>query len=153
MDYSTSPFLLISGSWLETTAWLETHTPDPGVDYFRVYQKDGFSYPGTAYGILSWWDFGHYITFIGKRIPVTNPFQDHLIGPNGAAAFYMSDSETNASGIIQSMGAHYVITDTSLATDKFQPLATWYNSETNIFLYMKSFFTQNPDKSGQLMQI
>ncbi len=153
MDYSTSPFLLISGSWLETTAWLETHTPDPGIDYLRVYQKDRFSYPVTAYGILSWWDFGHYITFMGKRIPVTNPFQDHLTGPDGAAAFYMSDSERNASRIIQSMGAHYVITDTSLATDKFQPLATWYNSDTNIFLYMKSFFTQNPDKSGQLMQI
>jgi dolichyl-diphosphooligosaccharide--protein glycosyltransferase len=151
IDYSTSPLFLVSGNWLETTTWLETHTPDPGIGYLKVYQKEGFSYPGTAYGILSWWDYGHYITFIGKRIPVTNPFQDHLTGPDGAAAFYMSGSETNASGILQSMGAHYVITDTSLATDKFQPLTAWNDSGMDLVLYMKSFFAKNP--AGKLMQL
>jgi len=27
------------------------------------------------YGVLSWWDYGHWITTIGERIPNANPFQ------------------------------------------------------------------------------
>jgi dolichyl-diphosphooligosaccharide--protein glycosyltransferase len=153
MEYSSSHFLLINDNWVETTTWLETHTPNPGIDYSGVYQEDQFSYPSTAYGILSWWDFGHYITYIGKRIPVSNPFQDHLAGPNGAAAFYIANSETDALNILQSMGARFVITDTSLATDKFEPLVTWNDRKADVFSYMKSFFTPDPKNPGQLLQI
>ena len=89
LDYSSNPDNIISNSWVETTEWLEAHTPDPGMDYLGVYQKDNFVYAKTAYGILSWWDYGHYITFIGKRIPVTNPFQDHLYS---SCLLYTSDA-------------------------------------------------------------
>jgi len=153
LDYSTSPILLINKNWVETMNWLPAHTPDPGVNYFGDYQKNNFSFPKTAYGILSWWDYGHYITFIGKRIPITNPFQDNLVGPSNAAAFYMADSENEATTIAQSMGARYIITDSSTATDKFESLATWYDSNTGVTTYIKSFFTQNPQKPGQLLQL
>ncbi len=153
LDYSASPILLINKNWVETMDWLPVHTPDPGVNYFGDYQKENFVYPKTAYGILSWWDYGHYITFIGKRIPVTNPFQDNLVGPSNAAAFYMAGSENEATRISQSMGARYIITDTSTATDKFESLATWYDSNTGVTTYIKSFFTQNPQNPGQLLQL
>ncbi|MGA2911998.1 MAG: oligosaccharyl transferase, archaeosortase A system-associated [Methanoregula sp.] len=152
IEYSSNPVLLIDKNWIETAEWLNNQTPDPGVDYYGVHQNDTFEYPGSAYGILSWWDFGHYITFIGKRIPVTNPFQDHLTGPAGAAAFFMADSEADATGILQEMGARYVITDTSLATDQFGDLITWNNSTSNIYPYMMSFFFADPNSKNQLIQ-
>ncbi|MCX6701501.1 MAG: oligosaccharyl transferase, archaeosortase A system-associated, partial [Methanomicrobiales archaeon] len=151
--YSTTPDRLINTNWVETMEWLPVHTPDPGVNYLGNYQKENFVYPGSAYGILSWWDYGHYITFIGKRIPVTNPFQDNLAGPSGAAAFFMAGSENESALIAESMGARYVITDTSTTTDTFETLATWYNNNTGISSYVKSFFIQNPQKSGQLLQL
>ncbi len=152
LDISASPILLIDKNWVETMEWLPAHTPDPGVNYFGDFQQNNYVHPKTAYGILTWWDYGHYITFIGKRIPVTNPFQDNVAGPSGAAAFFLADSENETIRILQSTGARYVITDTSMTTSKFEPLVTWYNSNTVDTDYMKSFFIKDPAKSGQLLQ-
>ena len=152
LKYSSTSALMIDNNWVETAEWFENHTSDPGVDYFKIYSKESFEYPRSAYGVVSWWDFGHYITFIAKRIPVTNPFQDHLTGPGGAASFYMADSETEATGILKMMGARYIITDTLLATDKFEPLIIWNNSSSNIDEYMKSYFSTNPNSGNQLFQ-
>jgi dolichyl-phosphooligosaccharide-protein glycotransferase len=152
LKYSSTSTLMINNNWVETAEWFGNQTTDPGVDYFKIYPKETFEYPSSAYGILSWWDYGHYITFISKRIPVTNPFQDHVSGPYGAAAFYMAPSETDATGILKKMGARYVITDTSLATDKFEPLITWNNSSSDIDKYMKSYFAMNPNSGNQLFQ-
>jgi len=151
--HSTTLERLINKNWVETMVWLPGHTPDPGVNYLGEYQKDNFVYPKQAYGILAWWDYGHYITFIGKRIPVTNPFQDNLAGPSGAAAFFMADSENGSVRIAESMGARYVITDTSTTTDTFETLATWYDNKTGINPYVRSFFIPDPAKPGQLLQL
>ncbi|MEI6841873.1 MAG: oligosaccharyl transferase, archaeosortase A system-associated, partial [Methanomicrobiales archaeon] len=153
MDYSASHDNTISNSWIETAEWLGAHTPDPGIDYLGVYQENKFVYPKTAYGILSWWDYGNYITFIGKRIPVANPFQDRVLGPNGAAAFYMSSSETEATRILHFRGARYVITDTPIATDYFFNLVVLNESRADFPLYMKIFFSTVPEKPGQLMRL
>ena len=56
------------------------HTPDTGVDYYKIYNRDTFSYPAQAYGVMSWWDYGHMITYIAKRIPNANPFQSGVAG-------------------------------------------------------------------------
>jgi len=75
--------------WRESLEWLETSTPDPGVDYYRIYDKETFQYPPESYGVMSWWDYGHMITYIAKRIPNANPFQSGVAGEYGAAAFFM----------------------------------------------------------------
>jgi dolichyl-diphosphooligosaccharide--protein glycosyltransferase len=152
INYSTEPGRLIEKNWVETMEWLPAHTPDPGVDYLREYQKDNFVYPTTAYGILSWWDYGHYITFIGKRIPVTNPFQDNLVGPSGAAAFLLADSEQNGSKILDTSGTRYVITDTSLGTDKLASVAIWSDNETGWYPYVRSFYQTDPAQKNQMMR-
>ncbi|MCX6698349.1 MAG: oligosaccharyl transferase, archaeosortase A system-associated, partial [Methanomicrobiales archaeon] len=151
LDSSSDPGNIISTSWVETMEWLGAHTPDPGIDYLGVYQNNRFTYPKAAYGILSWWDYGHYITFIGKRIPVTNPFQDHLYSSN-TAGFYLSGSEADAMRILQYNGVRYVITDTPIATGKFGALVAINGSSADFPLYMKNFFRPNPETPGQLMQ-
>jgi len=152
LDYSLKPNLIINNNWVETSEWLDSHTPNPGIDYLGVYQEDNFSYPKSAYGILSWWEQGHYILFIGKRIPITNPFQDHLFSSR-IAGFYLSGSEADSIRILQSDGARYVITDTSIATDKLWGLVAINGSSGNLSLYMKSFFKTNLKNPGSLMQL
>jgi dolichyl-diphosphooligosaccharide--protein glycosyltransferase len=91
--------------WRETTSWLGTNTPPEGTygrpdaepfgRYPTVRGADGddFDYPPGTYGVLSWWDSGHFLTVLGERIPVANPFQD---GRETAAQFLLSTDESAA---------------------------------------------------------
>ncbi|MGI5992711.1 MAG: oligosaccharyl transferase, archaeosortase A system-associated [Methanosarcina sp.] len=131
--------------WEDATKWLRSNTPDPGMDYNAVYQapKNGemFQYPDTAYGVMSWWDYGHYIETIGHRMPNANPFQAGVGGRSvsldeenrpGAATFLTAPSEEEASGVLEAIdprpdkaGARYIISDALMATSMFGSIATW----------------------------
>jgi len=71
--------------WYDALTWMRNNTPDPGVDYYTTYELNEttgrYNYPESAYGVMSWWDYGHIITFIGHRIPNANPFQAGIGGP------------------------------------------------------------------------
>jgi oligosaccharyl transferase (archaeosortase A-associated) len=102
---------IISDDWAAATAWMGTHTPDTGVDYYRIYDRKGFRYPDTAYGILARWPAGHWITYISQRIPNANPFQDHITGPDNVNDFLFAGDEGNALSVSSALGSRYVITD------------------------------------------
>jgi len=64
--------------WRTSTAWLQNNTPSPGMDLYEKYKRPAsgrYDYPDAAYGIMSWWDYGHLIETIGHRMPNANPFQ------------------------------------------------------------------------------
>jgi|WetSurMetagenome_2_1015567.scaffolds.fasta_scaffold35187_1 dolichyl-phosphooligosaccharide-protein glycotransferase len=153
VKYSTTSDRLINKNWVETLEWISLHTPDTGLEYLGLYSRNNFSYPKQSYGIMTWWDYGHYITFISKRIPNTNPFQDNLIGPSGAAAFYMADSELNGTRVLDSLGSRYVITDTNIVTDKFSSVAIWYDNKSGWYPFMKSFYMHDPANNNKLLKL
>lgn len=86
MQYTvaSSGAIQMNQDWRESLEWMNTHTPETGVDYYAIYDWKTFTYPDTAYGVMSWWDYGHLITYIAKRIPNANPFQAGVAGPNGS---------------------------------------------------------------------
>ena len=118
----------MNADWKESLEWMGNNTPDTGVNYFAIYDPKTFQYPSTAYGVMSWWDYGHMITYIAKRIPNANPFQQGVAGPNGAAAYFMSTSEDTANAILDHEGTRYVITDIEMDTGKFWAMSTWFNA-------------------------
>ncbi|MFW5956701.1 MAG: oligosaccharyl transferase, archaeosortase A system-associated, partial [Halorhabdus sp.] len=72
--------------WESSLEWMDENTPDVGnyggagnaddFDFYGTFERtDDFEYPDGAYGVMSWWDYGHWITQEGERIPVANPFQ------------------------------------------------------------------------------
>ncbi len=135
----------IGEPWYETLAWVQTHTPDPGVQYLGIYDRDAFRYPEESYGILSWWDYGHWITFLARRMPNTNPFQDNAAGPAGVAGFLMAESEDRAEEQLHRLGSKYVITDTSMANPlRFATIAAWYDSSAGMSPYVQEFLVQDP---------
>ncbi len=131
--------------WVEASQWLRSNTPDPGMDYNATYEapENGklFAYPDTAYGVMSWWDYGHWIEVIGHRMPNANPFQAGIGGRRGsinetnqpgASTFFTAQSEEQASSVLEAIdpdpdkaGARYVISDAKMATEIFIPMATW----------------------------
>ncbi|WP_300235951.1 oligosaccharyl transferase, archaeosortase A system-associated [Methanoculleus sp.] len=115
----------MDSQWMEALEWMGENTPDPGVDYYAIYDQEIFTYPEESYGVMSWWDYGHWITFISKRIPNNNPFQHGVAGPNGSAVYLVSTSEDAANRILDNIGTRYVITDYQVVMGKFHAPATW----------------------------
>ncbi|HON81824.1 MAG TPA: oligosaccharyl transferase, archaeosortase A system-associated [Methanoregulaceae archaeon] len=124
---ASSGAIRMNQDWRESLEWMNTSTPDTGVDYFAIYDRETFTYPDTAYGVMSWWDYGHLITYVARRIPNANPFQSGIT-PNGSADFFMSQSEEETNRIADLKGTRYVMTDIEMDTGKFWAMATWYNA-------------------------
>ncbi|MDD1675016.1 MAG: oligosaccharyl transferase, archaeosortase A system-associated [Methanomicrobiales archaeon] len=135
--------------WRETLSWMNQNTPDPGVDYLKIYDQKTFSYPSSSYGVMSWWDYGHMITYLGRRIPNANPFQQGVSGELGAASFFMTGSEDAAAHIADTLGTKYVITDIHMDITKFWAMATWYNSTAAETPYRTTFLIPGADAASQ----
>ncbi|WP_410507575.1 oligosaccharyl transferase, archaeosortase A system-associated [Methanosarcina hadiensis] len=145
-------------TWIEACLWLKNYTPDPGMDYNAIYEapEDGelFNYPDSAYGVMSWWDYGHYIETIGHRMPNANPFQAGIGGrrvsidePNmpGAATFLTAQSEEEATAVLEAIhpdpdksGARYIVSDERMAVDIFGAMPEWTLDTEG---YMAPFWT------------
>jgi oligosaccharyl transferase (archaeosortase A-associated) len=131
--------------WVGALEWIQTGTPDPGISYYGPYESEGWEYPSDSYGILSWWDNGHSITFISKRIPVTNPFQDHA---RKSAQFFLYESEESVNGIADSYGVRYVITDWRMKNALFRAMIDWANITPQSGYYTHSFKINATGKAG-----
>jgi oligosaccharyl transferase (archaeosortase A-associated) len=132
----------MESDWMEALNWMGDNTPDTGVDYYAIYDRDTFEYPEQAYGVMSWWDYGHWITYVAQRIPNANPFQHGVAGPNGAAAFFVQQSEEDSSAILDTLNTRYVITDIQMDTGKFWAMATWYDEDKGASGYEYRVATQ-----------
>lgn len=147
-DYTRE--MQIPPPWVDTLQWIEQATPDPGMPYLGPYTADGWNYPPGAYGILSSWDYGHWITFLGKRIPVTNPFQDNT---GKAYAFLFAESENTASGIAQEIGIRYVLIDRKMVDTKFQPTILLYNKSLTEHYYFENYLIPDPNGTSELLPV
>lgn len=135
----------MTNDWADSLTWLSQNSPDSGVDYHKIYQKTEFSYPKEAYGILSWWDYGHWITFLSQRIPITSPFQDNV---PPIAQFLAAQSEENAELNANEVGAKYIITDFATVTSKFAALPLWGFGKENIPQYQDTYYQQTNQADG-----
>ncbi|MFC4988562.1 oligosaccharyl transferase, archaeosortase A system-associated [Saliphagus infecundisoli] len=143
--------------WDGANEWLQGNSPEPGnyggagnadeLEYYGVYDRpaDGdFDYPEGAYGVMSWWDYGHLITVQGERIPHANPFQQNA---RSAAAFLTAQSERRGEAVLDGISAgepvvdrpteelesveagdeemRYVMIDDEMAGGKFGPITRW----------------------------
>ncbi|MFC6725404.1 dolichyl-diphosphooligosaccharide--protein glycosyltransferase, partial [Halobium palmae] len=98
--------------WDDSLDWMKNNTPAEGnyggagnadqLGYYESYQEPpngDYDYPDGAYGVMSWWDYGHWITVEGERIPNANPFQQ---GAVQAANYLLAPSEAQAEDVLTS---------------------------------------------------
>lgn len=132
--------------WYDALNWMRYNTPDPGLDYYAIYEKpknSTYPYPETAYGVMSWWDYGHIITYWGHRIPNANPFQAGIGGGKdhnpGASTFLIAPTEEGANEVLGKLGingkpgARYVVSNAYMAYAILTIFADW--DETNYGYY------------------
>lgn len=149
--------------WLTSTRWLQNNTPSPGLELYEKYERpaDGkFAYPDAAYGIMSWWDYGHLIEVLGHRIPNANPFQQGIgsVTANiaGSSPFFLAENESRAEEVLAAldfnrslyMNTKYVMIDQPMAVGKFHAMASWSNIPTS--RYMAGVYQQ---QGGQMVPV
>ncbi len=118
-----------SDAWYESLTWLQDNTPEPFGNpdyYYELYKESpsGKSYtsPETAYGVTAWWDYGYWVTRIGRRIPTSNPGTGHM----GEAYIFTARDEKSANAILDSWNSRYIIVDhaiTNVIQGKFNAIA------------------------------
>jgi dolichyl-diphosphooligosaccharide--protein glycosyltransferase len=125
---------IMDNGWYNSTLWLNDNTPDPFGDpdfYYELYPPGNeFEYPDTAYGVMSWWDYGYFIMQIGHRIPNANPGQANA---DKAGQFFTAQNETSANVLAGELGTKYVMIDQAMATGKFYAMAEWAGRNVSEF--------------------
>jgi dolichyl-diphosphooligosaccharide--protein glycosyltransferase len=132
---------IIDEGWYTSCVWLQDkddtgrpNTPEPFGDpdfYYELYPpKDEFEYPETAYGVMSWWDYGYFIMQIGHRIPNANPGQ---IGADRAGEYFTAQNESSANELLDRWGTTYVMIDYAMAGGKFYAMAEWAGKDPDDF--------------------
>ena len=130
--------------WEGSLEWLAENTPAEGdyggagnadrMPYYGRYERtDDFEYPAGAYGVQSWWDYGHWITTTGERIPNANPFQQ---GATEAANYLLAPTPGDARAVHAEQSTEgdqtrYVMVDWQMATpgSKFAAPVVFYDEE------------------------
>jgi dolichyl-diphosphooligosaccharide--protein glycosyltransferase len=144
IDYaSASSGIHMNQDWKESLEWMNQNTPDIGINYTQIYDSKTFKYSDTAYGVMSWWDYGHMITYIAKRIPNANPFQQGITEEAGSANFFISINETEANAVLDAGKTRYIITDIEMDSGKFYAMATWYNATVSASPYQMYVIVEN----------
>jgi dolichyl-diphosphooligosaccharide--protein glycosyltransferase len=125
---------IMDGGWYSSLQWLKdsNNSPEPFDDpdfYYELYETP-FHYPESAYGVMSWWDYGYFIMQIAHRIPNSNPGQAHAVE---AAQFFTAQNESSANRLADELGTKYVVIDSLMPTSKFYAMPTWTGSNVSDF--------------------
>ena len=137
--FASSPFLMgqmLEQGWHSSLLWLRDNSPEPFDDpdfYYEIYPpRADFEYPETAYGVMSWWDYGYFIMQISRRIPNSNPMQ---AGAVRAGEFFTAQDEDSVNELIDryKLGSRYVVIDYTMPISKFYAMAEWAGSNVEEF--------------------
>jgi len=143
----TSNYIMNKG-WYSSCLWLKDNSPEPFDDpdfYYELYPpRDEFEYPETAYGVMSWWDYGYFIMQIAHRIPNANPGQ---AGAVQAGQFFTAQNESSANERADESGLKYVMIDYAMATSKFYAMVEWAEKQTgkSVDEFYEIYYQQTED--------
>ena len=125
---------IMNEGWYSSLLWLKDNSPEPFGDpdfYYELYPpRDEFEYPETAYGVMSWWDYGYFIMQIAHRIPNANPGQ---AGAVQAGRFFTTGNESSANEIADELGLKYVVIDYAMPITKFYAMVDWAGGNLSKF--------------------
>jgi len=141
--YSQNQVGPMNSDWYESMYWLRDNTPSPEMGIYTIYERppkgERFPYPDSAYGTMSWWDYGHAIEAVGERLANSNPFQQGIgsieTGVAGSSPFFLAQNESEAEAVAANLDVNrspysnirYVVTDVEMAMGKFHAMAAWSN--------------------------
>lgn len=114
----------ITLDWYNSLVWMRNNTLDPFTEgsYYEIHNRS------ANYGVLSWWDRGHWIVRIARRAPVTSPAYQH--GPV-SSRFFASETLEESEKILKGHDIRYVIFSSELE-HKWKSVLRDSRKDTNI---------------------
>ena len=109
--------------WFEALTWLRDNTPEPFTDtnaYYKLEVKEK-----AKYTILSWWDYGHWIIEISRRVPLTSPAWQVL--PEGPECQFLLGKLPDSKKYLKDLRVKYIIVDEDMVYGKFYAIAERYS--------------------------
>lgn len=101
--------------WRGALRWLRENSPEPFGDsdafFVRSSGMDDLARSvdvSGAYGVMSWWDYGYWISGLARRIPNSNPTQR---GAVDSARFLLAQCENEARELLDALSTRYVMLD------------------------------------------
>jgi len=92
LEYSRIP-----GDWLETFKWMAAESPADA-------------------RIMSWWDYGHWTTFLGERKTVLDPVNERGLLNHGVAQAFVNGEDSDLYDLMDYHGATHVMVDWELVS-------------------------------------
>lgn len=109
IEMSRMPNYIIQ-DWSNTCVWLKENTPK--IEGYYALETDK-----VDYGVVSWWDYGNWITRIGHRIPISNPMAQD---PRVQWEIFLAKSEEEANTYLE--GINYIIVSQAEVAGKFHAI-------------------------------
>jgi len=116
------------GDWQESMAWLKENSN--ATSFFDAPVKP------PEYSVMCWWDYGNWIMYMAERPVVASNFQ---AGWEDAAKFYLSESEENATALLDERGSKYVFLDHSMAYGKLGAIANWAHEDLTTYFMAQDY--------------
>ena len=88
-------------SLLVALVWMRDHTPETG-NYDEPWVE-------PEYGVLARWDYGHFVTYLGRRPVLATNFGTYVPGFEDAARFFMTPSESVSAAILKKDRIRYLL--------------------------------------------
>lgn len=134
----------LTGGWEQAMIWLKGNSAEPfkDADYFYAdYNKDKRE---ASYSVLSWWDYGYWIMYVGHRVPVCNPGS---LGRIESAIFMTTNDNEGALRVLKQLKSRYIAIDYQTVTGKFTAMPT-YAYEDNVFAADPGKYTRLRELAG-----
>lgn len=138
--------------WEEPLDWLSENSEDTGVNVYEKTSKSTYEYPDESYGVMSWWDYGHWISVASDRPPVANPFQQHAYN---ASDYLLADSPDKAENVMENLDenseAKYVAIDWQMVSpySKYGAIVQ-FNDEVNLTDTITRYYETRPGEGASL---
>jgi len=106
--------------WWNALVWLRDNTPEPFNNPGAYYQP-----PDTpaSYGVLTWWDYGHWVIRVSHRVPTGSPAWQEV---SFAYDFLAAQSDEDAGLALVGYDVRYVIVDREMVEGQFSKVVKKY---------------------------
>lgn len=119
VSYAANPASAPGDAYMEAFEWLRKNSPEPfgNTEYYYAPYGDpragkSFSYPDAFYSVITWCDYGYWLTRVGRRVPQSNPGQAKEVG----AAYFSKQDEAGSAKMMDDLRARYVVVDDKIAS-------------------------------------
>ena len=103
--------------FIDAMVWLRSHTPDPGIEPFQMYDQGQYQIPPYAYSVITPWVYGYAANYWSKR-PVSTSGNKETHGAL-VESLYGSHNQTYNDNVIKSLKARYIVLSADILNDEF----------------------------------